>query len=213
METYRHALYRYSTGQGFNVNVDVPEKAEEVTSYKFKPLLTRMNMNPDFTVDMLREADRISMQVEATAQVMKVIGYDEKVGEDFNKLKRQLEVMQHLITNYPVRYIRSGDLQKLFDLYQKGKPGMDKLISQVVEQNIKSTGITPYVGTAYSVRKGYPVFDRYGMELKRPEAKQFIKDKEQLEKEQGLSGVTDLLNAKMLGPVIILLLVFIYLKK
>lgn len=213
MESYRHALYRYSTGQGFNVNVDVPEKVEDVTSYKFQPLLTRMNMNSDFTVDVRREADRISMQVEATQRAMKNIGYDEKIGRDFKKLKIQLEVMQHLTTNYPVRYIKVGDLEKLYRLYEKNTPGIDKIIAKVVEENKNETGIHPYVGTAFRVRKGYPLFDQYGHKLTLPKEELYLKDKIKAEEKGQLNGFGDAaIPTKLLGPLLLLVIAFLYFK-
>lgn len=212
METYRHALYRYSTGQGFNVNVDVPDKVEDVTSYKFQSLLTPMNMNPDFTVDIRREADRISMQVEAAQRAMKNIGYDEQVGRDFKKLKIQLEVMQHLATNYPIRYVKVKDLQKLYKLYEQSTPGLDKVIAKIVEENKNSTGINAFVGTAFRVRKGYPLFDRYGKKLTLDKEETFIKDKLESEK-KALSGLGDgATPARMLGPIALVLLLILLLK-
>lgn len=215
MESYRNALYRYSTGMGFSVNVDVPENVEDVTSYKFQPLLTRMNMNPDFTVDIRREADRISMQVEATQQAIKHIGYDEKIGKDFKKLKTQLEVMQHLTTNYPIRYIKVKDLEKLYRLYEKNTPGINKIIAQVVEENKDSTGIHSYVGTAFRVRKGYPLFDRYGHKLTLPKEEQYLKDKIKAEKDGALNGFGDTTTptpTRLVGPLLLLLFAFIYFK-
>lgn len=216
MESYRHALYRYSTGIGFNANVDVPEKTEEVTAYQFKPLMTRMDMDPNMTVDLRREADRISMQVEDTERAMKNIGYDEAIGKDFKKLKIQLEVMQHLFINYPIRYIRTGDLQKLYSLYEKNTPGMDSIIAKVVEDNKDSTGITAYTGTAYRVRKGYPLFDSYGRKLKKPAEALYKKDaKKAGDTEGGLSGFSDTVKtgSKIVVPVaVILLLIFLFKK-
>jgi len=218
MESYRHALYRYSTGQGFNVNVDVPEKVEDVTSYKLKPLLTRMNMNPEFTVDIKREADRISMQVETAQRIMKNIGYDEKVGQDFKKLKNQLDVIQHLATNYPIRYVKTGDLQKLYTMYEHSKPGIDKIIAKVVAENTDSTGIHAYVGTAFRVRKGYPLFDRFGHKLTLPKEELYLKYK--IKSEEGKQGASASLNGfgetassvKLVGPLLLAVLVYLYFK-
>lgn len=215
MESYRHALYRYSTGQGFSVNVDVPEKAEEVTAYKFKPLITQMSMNPAFTVDLRREADRISMQVEDAERVMKNIGYDENLGKDYKKLKSRLEVMQHLFTNYPIRYIRTGDLEKLYQLYERNTPGIDKIIAQVVDENKEATGIHAFVGTAYRVRKGYPLFDQYGQKLKRPDEALYLTDKAKAEKEGELNGFGDDVGVgrKLIGPLaLVVLFYFLFVK-
>lgn len=186
MESYRHALYRYSTGQGFNPNVDVPEKVESVTSYKLKPLLTRMNMNSDFSVDLRREADRISMQIETAQRIMKNIGYDEQVGKDFKNLKTYLEVMQHLITKHSVRYLRVGDLEKLYAAYAAEAPDFEAQVAQVVVDNKFTTGIHPNAGTGFHIKKSYPLFDQYGKRLKLPNEELFLKTK--LNKE-GLSGL------------------------
>jgi hypothetical protein len=213
MESYRNALARYSTGEGFSVNVDVPENAYDVTSYQGKPLLTRMNMNPELTVDVRREADRISMQVENLQQIIKNIGYDEKVGKDFKDLKIQLEIMQHLATNYPIRYIKSGDLQKLYEMYEKNKPGIDKIIAKVVEQNKDSTGIHAFVGTAFRVRKGYPLYDQFGRKLTLPKEEQFLKDKIKSEKDGALNGFGDTIApAQAVGPLLLLVLAYLYFK-
>lgn len=179
MEPYRQALYRYSTGQGFNVNVDVPDEAGEVASYKLKPLYTRLS-RPEFTVDLKREADRVSMQVEAGMQQVKVLGYDSKVGKNLRKMKAQVEVIKHLMTSYPIRYIKKEDLENIYDLYTKNSPGMDRLIGKVVEQNRNATGVKDFVGTAMRVRKGYPLFDRFGRKLSNADKNKFESEKKNL---------------------------------
>ena len=186
METYRHALYRYSTGQGFNVNVNVPKRAEQVASYKVEPLLTRMSQ-PGFTIDVKREADRISMQVEAGMRQVKLLGYDPELGKRLKKLKVRLEVIKHLMTNYPIRYIKREELDRLYDLYEKNAPGMDVVIQRVVDENQGSTGIDRYIGTAMKVRKGYPLYDQFGRKLTKVNTKKFEDEK----KEAGLSGFGD----------------------
>ena len=117
MEPYRHALYRYSTGQGFNVNVNVPQKTNEVASYKMIPLYTPQ-MKEEFAVDIKREADRVSMQYESAMQQLKVLGYDAEAGSRTKDLKIRVEVIKHLMTTYPIRYIKREDLDKLYKLYK-----------------------------------------------------------------------------------------------
>jgi len=187
METYRHALYRYSTGQGFNVNVNLAENAEDTASYKAKPLYTKL-MRPEFTVDLKREADRVSMQVEAAMQQVKVLGYDSKLGKNLRVLKGHLELIKHLMTNYPVRYIKKADLEKLYDQYLKNAPGMDAIIKKVINQNKDATGIQDFVGTAMKVRKGYPLYDKFGRRLSSEESSSFEKLKGNL---KGLAGFSD----------------------
>lgn len=207
METYRHALYRYSTGNGFNVNVNLPKDADDVASYKMEPLYTRLS-RPEFTVDLKREADRVSMQVEAGMQQVKVLGYDSKLGKGLRKLKVQLEVIKHLMTTYPIRYIKKEDLEKIYELYTKNAPGMDALIQKVVDQNKGATGIQDFVGTAMRVRKGYPLFDKFGKKLSSVDKKKF-----EGEKATELSGFADTASkANLIKGIAILLVVVAILK-
>jgi len=200
MEPYRHALYRYSTGAGFNVNVDVPETAGNVASYKIEPLYTKLS-RPGFPVDLKREADRVSMQVEAGMQQVKVLGYDSKAGKNLRKMKAQVEVIKHLMTSYPIRNIRREDLDKIYDLYSKNAPGMDALIQKVVEQNKGSTGVKDFVGTAMRVRKGYPLFVRFGRKLSEADKNKFETEK------KGLSGFSGAMSGHNLIKLATALLV------
>lgn len=184
MESYRHATYRYSTGQGFNVNVDVPEQGNDVSSYKMYPLMQRLGRE-SFTVNLKREVDRVSMQVEAGAQQMKVLGYDAEAGKRYKKLKARLEVITHLMTNYPIEYIKTADLERLYDLYEKNAPGLDSIIKKVVKDNKSAKGVHTYVGTAMKVRKGYPLFDQFGKKLS---AKEEVEYRKNQKNSKGLSG-------------------------
>lgn len=175
METYRHATYRYSTGQGFNVNVDVPQKAEQVASYKMEPLYHKLG-RPSFTVEIKREADRVSMQVEAAMQQMKHLGYDSTAGKRHRQLKARLDIIKHLMTSYPIQYIKQSDLEKIYEMYEKKVPGLDKLVKEIVEQNKGATGVQDFVGTTMKFRKGYPLYDQFGRKLTTPEKKVFKKD-------------------------------------
>lgn len=202
METYRHATYRYSTGQGFNVNVDVPDETTDVASYKMYPLMQRLGRE-SFTVNMKREADRVSMQVEAGAQQIKVLGYDSEAGKRYRGLKARLEVIKHLMANYPIEFIKTADLERLYELYEKNTPGLDKIIRKVVKDNKNATGVHTYVGTAMKVRKGYPLFDQFGKKLSAKEEAMYRKSQKN---NKGLSGfgeggTTDIV--KLLGLLLI----------
>lgn len=166
MESYRHATYRYSTGQGFNPVVDTADRAGEVASYKMEPLRFTLS-KPELEVELVREADRVSMQVEAAGQQMKVLGYDAESRKKYQNLKGRLEVIKHLMMNYPIKKVKIGDLEKLYGLYAQGGPGMDELIKKIVDKNTGAT--TSYVDTAMKVRKGYPLFDQYGRVLSKKE--------------------------------------------
>jgi hypothetical protein len=207
METYRHATYRYSTGQGFNVNVNVPQKTEEVASYKMEPLYHTLG-RPAFTVNLKREADRISMQVEDAFRQMKNLGYDSEAGRRYRNLKLRLEVIKHLFTSYPIEYIRQRDLEKIYKLYAKGSPGMNKMIRQIIEQNKHAGGVHDYIGAAVKVRKGYPLFDQFGRKLTAKQAEMFKKE----EKRKGLSGFGEEGKGSLLRLVAIVIIVTAVLK-
>jgi hypothetical protein len=149
-----------------------------------EPLLTRLS-GPDRAVDIKREADRVSMQVEAGMQQVKVLGYDSKVGKDLKNLKGQVELIRHLMATYPIRYIKRKDLDRLYDLYNKNAPGMDQMISTIVDQNKGATGIEDFVGTAMKVRKGYPLYDKFGKKLNTSDKTKF---EDLSKKAKGLSG-------------------------
>tara|TARA_B100001109_G_C18719490_1_gene406482 strand:+ start:63 stop:743 length:681 start_codon:yes stop_codon:yes gene_type:complete len=185
MEPYRHALYRYSTGQGFNVNVNVPQKTNEVASYKMIPLYTPQ-MKEEFAVDIKREADRVSMQYESAMQQLKVLGYDAEAGSRTKDLKIRVEVIKHLMTTYPIRYIKREDLDKLYKLYKTNAPGMQAIIKKTVDQNRNVHGIDDFIQTAMKVRKGYPLYDGFGRKLTKKAKEKF--EKAESVAEQGLSG-------------------------
>ena len=202
METYRHATYRYSTGQGFNVNVNVPEETTEVASYKMYPLEANL-IRPEFNVDLKREADRVSMQVEAAQQEIKVLGYDPVAGKRYRQLKQRLEVIKHLVANYPIEYIKKEDLENIYKLYEKNAPGLDKVIKKVVKDNKNATGVKTYIDTAKRVRKGYPLFDQYGRKLSEPDVIKYEQDL----KKADLSGFGDSSSSKLpklIGSLIII---------
>lgn len=177
MSGYRRMIYRYSTGEGPIVNVGLPTRGTDYASFKMDPLQYNLK-NPGMAVDLKREADRLSMQVEAADQMIKVLGYNGKAGDKYRKLRGRVELIKHLLINYPVKYIKSEDLERLYDLYAKSHPAMDSIIEKVIGESSKLKGSTPdFVGTAYSVRKGYPMFDAYGKILSPPDKELFEKTK------------------------------------
>jgi len=186
MEDYRRMIYRYSTGQGPIVNVGMPNGATDYASFKMDPLVYKQD-RPGFAVELKREADRVSMQLESAEQMMKVLGYNSKAGAKYQNLKNRVEVIKHLLVNYPVKFIKSEDLEKLYGFYAQGHPAMDVVIKKVVKENKKVKGAVPdFVGTAYGVRKGYPLFDAYGNLLTPQDKALFEKSKN--DKPKTLSG-------------------------
>jgi len=180
METYRHLIYRYSTGQGPIVNVGLPENNTDYASFKLAPLRYKLDKE-NLQVDLNREADRISMQVEAAGQIIKVMGFNKKANLAFRELKSRLELLKHLMLNYPIKTIKRADLDRLYEMYLEGHPGMDTLINAAIKEN---TGATKgYADSALKVRKGYPVVDAQGKLLAPADSKEFAK---------GLSGLGSL---------------------
>jgi hypothetical protein len=99
------------------------------------------------------------------------------------------------MTTYPVRYIKREDLDKIHTLYKKNASGMDAVIQRVVEENQGSTGIDSYIGTAMKVRKGYPLYDKFGRKLSKAKKKQ----------QAGLSGFGNLEKNNLFKLVTVLL--------
>ena len=131
MESYREATYRYSTGQGFNLNVDVPKIADDVAAYKMEPLYANL-IRPSFNVNLKREADRVSMQVEDAARQFKLLGYDSEGGKRFRDLKSRLDVIKYLMVKHAVEYIKKSDLENIYTLYKNKDPQLDKKIKVII---------------------------------------------------------------------------------
>lgn len=200
MEQYRHALYRYSTGQGFNVNVNPPKKADDVNSFKLDPLRARL-IHDNYALDLHREADRVSYQAEAAAQQLKILGYDRDAGKRYRNLKARVDVVRHLMTHFPIRYIVKKDLEKIYELSAKTSPGqsnatLDAFIQEIVEKNKGVTDIKDYVDTAEKLRKGYPLFDQFGRKLGAKDNK-ILRDSKAKHKGQGLGGFGEGSNNKL----------------
>lgn len=171
MDSYRHMLYRYSTGFGPSMNVDMPANASDYASFKMKPLLPNLGTSEQ-VIDLRREADRVSMQAEAAEQIIKVMGYNSAAGKSHRELKSRVDLIRHLMSNYPIRFVRPQDMETLYSMYAKNSPGMDALIEKVVQENKGISDVNEFIKTAQRVRKGYPLFDQFGKKLAPVEAKQ-----------------------------------------
>lgn len=170
MDQYRHMLYRYSTGLGPNMNVDLPKNGTDYASFKMQPLIPTLRSS-ETLVDLKLEADRASMQAEAAEQIIKVMGYNSAAGKNYRELKARVDLIRHLMTNYPIKYVKQEDLNKLYKMYVENSPGMDAIIQGVVKYNQNVSDVSAFVETAQRVRKGYPVFDQFGKKLSAKEAK------------------------------------------
>jgi len=152
VEKYRDALYRYSTGQGFNLNVDVPRTAREVAAYKMLPLQAR-HIGRGSAVDLKRESDRLSMQVESAHRQLLTLGHDPVAGKRYRHLKNRVDALQHLLVSYPIRLIRIPDLNLIYKHFAARSPQLDSVIQRVIEYN---------KGSALRARKGSLLYDQYG---------------------------------------------------
>ena len=162
MEKYRSALYRYSTGHGFSVNTEIPNVARNVASYKMLPLQAK-HINQGSAVDVKREADRLSMQEESANRQLLTLGYDPVAGRRYRKLKNRVDALRHLISSYPIRLIRVSDLDLIYKYYAEGSPKIDSIIQRVLKYN--KGGSDVFTKTAAEVRKGYPLYDKFGVQL------------------------------------------------
>jgi len=188
METYRHAIYRYSTGIGPNAIVDIPERAGQVASFKGEPLMHTLQ-NAEGKVALLREADRVSMQVEDAMRQIKTLGYNPRLGSNLTILKKRVELIRHLMSNYPINFVLRPDLELMYQIYVKNGPGLDLMISRVVDYNKVPGTYENVVKNSTRVTGGFNIFDKFGRKLN-------AQDKELLKKDKptgilGLSGFGD----------------------
>lgn len=160
---YRSTLYRYSTGKGFSVNVDVPDEETSYAAFKMDPLETPY-VTPETPIDLTREADNVSMQLEAAEQQVKILGYNTDASKKVSRLKNRVELIRHLLQNYPIKKVKYRDLQNLYDAYQKDTRSIDSLVQKVLAYQKEAAA--DFVDVAAKVRKGYAVYDQYGKVVK-----------------------------------------------
>jgi len=208
MVNYRHTIYRYSTGQGPNFNVDVPKYATQYSSFKLEPLRHRLS-NEEFTVNLVREADRVSMQVEAAAQQIKVLGYNREVGPKYRNLKNRLELIKYILFKYPIKYIRIRDLNILYEIFNKGKltPDAKRAINRILDANKNTGGVYDYLGSIYrSVNKKRRIeIDSEGIELNKSEQQIYKKGK------QSLGEFDD--KKKYYSLILVIIALYLFLRK
>lgn len=180
MESYRQTLYRYSTGQGFSVNVDPPEKASDSASFKMKPLVHNL-INAEIVVDLKREADRLSMQHEEGIRQVKLLGYDPEMGANLKVLKKRVDLISKLMFKNRLRYLLRSDLEKMYDSYTNNTPGLPGLIAKatIYNQNLDLLDLysksTSAGSKARKVNVGSSQYDSFGRVLNRKDAKTWEK--------------------------------------
>ena len=162
MEKYRDTLNRYSTGQGFSVNVDVPDSARKVAAYQMLPLDAK-HIGQSSAVDLKREASRLSIQVESANRQLLTLGYDPVAGRRYRELKNRVDALRHLISSYPIRLIRMSDLALVYKHFKNDSPQLDTVIQKVIKYNRGGSDV--FTKTAAGLRKGYPLYDKFGEKL------------------------------------------------
>lgn len=166
MADYRGMLYRYSTGIGPNASMDMPERSAQQASFSLYPQTFRLS-DPEFSVEIKREADRVSLQVEDAQRIISNLGSDPKAVQQLQVLKDRLNLITDLMLNYPVTYIKIKDLDILHDLKSKKSPDLNMKIREVVEYNRKNKGNPRLIGDKKFTPKGKRLYDQYGREIKR----------------------------------------------
>lgn len=146
-------IYRYSTGQGPSILEDLPQNATDYVSFSMDPLRYRLSL-PHVSTDLKREADRLSMQVEEAARIIKTFGSNPQAEQKYQLLKKRLELIKHLMYKFSVRYIENGKLEELHELFANGTN-----VDQIVEDLIKNKKAT-------STDKKYLEYDGFGQKLK-----------------------------------------------
>lgn len=210
METYRQTLYRYSTGEGPSVNVDPPEKASDVASFKMKPLVHNL-INDEIVVDLKREADRLSMQHEEGMRQAKLLGYDPEMGRNLAVLKKRVDLISKLMFKHLLRYVLRTDLERMYDLYTNQRPGLDALIIKASAYNQNTSILDAYAKTtaagskAGRVNVGSSLYDSFGRVLNKKNARVWNKIKPKM-------GLGEFSLTSPAGIGLIILALFIILK-
>jgi len=157
---YRDLLYRYSTGLGPNLTVPIPEDPIKYGSFQMKPQKFILGRD-EFTVDLKRQADRIAMQVEVANQMIKNLGNSLQSQANLANLRRRLKLMNYLLFNSGLRYIRLEDLEELHRAYAQDPANINPLMLKTIAKNRKATGVARLQGKPYQ-DSNMPRFDRYG---------------------------------------------------
>ena len=91
------------------------------------------------------------------------LGYDPVAGKRYRKLKNMVDALQHLLSSYPIRLIRMSDLELIYKNYADSSPNIDAIIQRVIKYN--KSGSDVFAKTADEVRKGEPLYDKFGVQL------------------------------------------------
>lgn len=145
---YRHMIYRYSTGQGPNAAIDVPDFNLDMAAFALQPQVYELG-GVNLPIDLKREADRLSMQVEAAQQALKNLGTNPTATANFNKLKARLDMLMYIQDNFPLKAIKRRDLDYFYGLDLSNKPLVNKALKLLLDtmrsRPVKSNKLT----TAY----------------------------------------------------------------
>lgn len=157
MESYRDMIYRYSTGQGPSILEDLPENATDWVSFSMDPLRYRLSLPQVFT-DLKREADRLSMQVEEAARIIKTFGSNPRAENKYLILKKRLELVKHLMLDLSIRYISNDELENLHIKFSNGE-NVDSIVDKLIKNK-----------KASSTNKKYLEYDAFGQKLNKKES-------------------------------------------
>lgn len=170
MSDYRQTIYRYSTGQGPNLAAKLaPSERWKAAAFKIRPMRHTLSL-PKSEVALVREADRLSYQVEEADRIIKIMGYDSTAAKKRNIIKSRLDLVKHLMMNYPITHVRYIDLERLYKLWNDSSSGIDGLVGEIINRS-KSKGTPDFVKSATKTRKGYPIIDKFGQVISLPKAK------------------------------------------
>jgi hypothetical protein len=147
-----------------------PSAKWENSAYKIRPMRHTLSL-PKEEVALVREADRLSYQVEEADRIIKVMGYDSAATKKRDIVKSRLDLVKHLMMNYPITHVKYVDLERLYKLWNQSSSGIDDLVGEIINRS-KSKGTPDFVKAATKTRKGYPIIDKFGQVVSLPKAKE-----------------------------------------
>jgi len=154
---YRHTIYRYSTGQGPNMAVNIPAYALDFASFKMNPLVTNQ-ASSESMINLKREADRVSMQVESAVQMLKTLGSNPAAADKIKILKARMDLINTLMLKYSLQNIYSADLNHLYSIPPEQVDGDLKKIFSKDNTKIPSPS----------------AYDKFGMMINKPKMSKTI---------------------------------------
>lgn len=160
MENYRRLLNRYSTGLGPDFTQDLPNSPLELTAFKMEPLYHRLQKN-NLNVDLRREADRLSMQLEDASRIASRIGRSKATLHRYENLRKRTEFLRNILLNSSVKYLSRKDLNQIYDALEHGKD-VKSAVKEAVKRSQNIKGTTPRAKRKLNVAGETAAFDQFG---------------------------------------------------